>query len=110
MSDVLDANETQARRMANQLFDVWSERKEQKEQASGPKWIHGSAPAWVACLLSLGAVLWNAAIISQNVAENARRITAVEIEQQRAATDNRQVIERMARIEAKLDIVLEDRK
>jgi len=107
MSDVLDANETQARRMANQLFDVWSERK---EQSAGPKWLSGSAPAWVACLLSLAAVLWNAAIISQNVAENSRRITAVEIEQQRAATDSRQVIERMARIEAKLDIVLEDRK
>lgn len=103
MSESLDANETQARRMANQLFDVWRERQ-------GSKWLNGSAPAWIACVLSLAAVLWNAAIISGNVAENTRRIDAIETEQKRAANDGRQVIERMARIEAKLDIVLEDRK
>jgi hypothetical protein len=103
MPDSLDGNDSQNRRIANQLFDVWEERR-------GSKWLNGSAPAWIACALSLAAVLWNAAIISGNVAENTRRIDAVETEQQRAAGDSRQVIERMARIEAKLDIVLEDRK
>jgi hypothetical protein len=102
---MLDGNETQARTVAKQLFSVWA-----KEQEGRTIRKYGSLPAWVACALSLSAVIWNAAVISGDVAENARRIDRLEVDQRQQARDNSQVIERMARIEAKLDLILEERK
>lgn len=102
MGGVTDPNEASARKIARQLFSIWSEEQEAKRSR-----LSGSLPAWIACVLSLAAVIWNAAVISGDVSENSRRIDKIEVEQQRQATDNRQIIERMARIEAKLDIVLE---
>lgn len=102
-----DGNEAQNRVIARQLFDVWT-----AEQAAKAKthWLNGSIPAWIACALSLGMLVWNAAVISGDVADNTRRVTQLEVDQRRSEGDSRQVIERMARIEAKLDLILEDKQ
>lgn len=102
MAGVPDPNEAANRKIARQLFSIWSEEQEAKRSR-----LSGSAPAWIACALSLCAVIWNAAVISGDVGDNTRRITAIELEQRSQASDNREIIERMARIEAKLDLVVE---
>lgn len=100
MPDALDGNESQNRIIARQMFAAWSKDQESKERRIG-----GSAPAWIACALSLAAVIWNAAVISGDVADNRRRIEVIEVKQERSVTENHQVIDRLARIEAKLDMM-----
>lgn len=104
--DEYDGNESQGRRIARQLFAAWSE---EQDVASKRRVLVGSIPAWVACVLSIGLLVWNAAVISGNVADNTRRISQLETDQRQSEGDNRQIIERMARIEAKLDIIVEDK-
>jgi len=101
---VEDANQTQTRVIAEQIFTIWEEKQKRKSM------LHGSLPAWVACALSLLAVIWQAAITSSNVEENRRRIEVVEAQLIQQATDNRGVIDRLARIEAKLDLLSGDEK
>lgn len=102
MPDRLDGNEAQNRAVARQLFSAWENEQERKIG----KW--GTAlPAWIACVLSIGVLIWNAAVISGEVAENTRRIEQIERERRQEAGDNRLMIERMARIEAKVDLILE---
>ena len=95
-----DGNASQTRAIAEQMFAAWSKDQESKERHIG-----GSLPAWIACALSLLAVVWNAAVISGDVADNRRRIEVVEAKQERGVADSHQVIDRLARIEAKLDIM-----
>lgn len=96
-----DGNQAQVRVIGEQMFDIWEDKQKRKSM------LHGSLPAWIACVLSLGAVLWQAAITSSDVNENRRRIEAIEAQQLTQANDNRAVIDRLARIEAKLDVVAE---
>jgi len=96
-----DGNQSQVRAIGDQLFDAWEEKQNRKSM------LHGSLPAWIACILSLGAVLWQAAITSSDVSENRRRIEAIEAQQLTQSNDDRSVIDRLARIEAKLDVVAE---
>lgn len=103
MTDEYDGNESQGRKIARQLFSVWSEEQESAQKRSARI---GSVPAWVACVLSIGLLIWNAAVISGNVSDNTRRITALEANQSQSDRDGRQMIDRMARIEAKIDIIV----
>lgn len=98
-----DGNQTQTRVVGEQLFDIWEEKQKRKSM------LQGSLPAWIACALSLMAVIWQAAITSGDVSENRRRIETLEAQQLLQANDSRAVIDRLARIEAKLDLVT-DRK
>lgn len=98
-----DGNTAQARVVGEQLFSIWEEKQKRKSL------LHGSFPAWIACLLSLGLVLWQAAFVASDVEENRRRLEVVEAAQIAQAGDNRTVIDRLARIEAKLDLIGEDR-
>ena len=101
MPDSLDGNESQARKMARQLFAIWTE--EQESKAKKPS--YGALPAWTACVLSVGALIWNAAIITGDVNDTRRRVETLEVKQDQTVADRGQVIDRLARIEAKLDLM-----
>lgn len=100
MPDPLDGNESSTRKIAKQLFSIWQEEQEAKGRR-----LSGSLPAWIACVLSLGMLVWNGAVISSDVSESRRRIEALEIKQDQTAAASAQVIDRLARIEAKLDMM-----
>jgi len=102
----LDGNAAATRKVADQLFDAWSEKRD-RDEGNKRRALAGSAPAWGGLLLAVLGIIWGAAVLSRDVNDHTRRIVEIENEQRTQATDNRQVIERMARIEAKLDIVLE---
>lgn len=93
------ADALQTRAVGEQLFSIWEAKQDRKSK------LQGSLPAWAACALSVGTVLWQAAITSGNVEDNTRRVEQVEIELRSQQQDDRVVIERLARIEAKLDLI-----
>lgn len=97
MTDKLDGNETQSRVIAKQLFSVWAAEQDSRTR----RWLNGSVPAWVACLLSVATLIWGAAVLASDVAENRRRIELVEADK---------VGERLARIETKLDQLMAERE
>lgn len=98
------ANEAQARIIAKQLFDVWKAEEAEKQSK-----VPGSWPAWLALVLSAGALIWAGGGHQWQITDNTRRIEAVEDSQARQATDNQQVLQRLASIEAKLDLITEER-
>jgi hypothetical protein len=61
-------------------------------------------------VLSICLLIWNAAVISGSVAQNTRRIDQIEANERQSDGDNRQMIDRMARIEAKVDIIIAEKK
>lgn len=72
--------------------------------------LQGSLPAWIACVLSISCLIWQAAITTQKVNENNRRIMVLESGQQEQAKDNRDIGNRLASIEAKLDLMIDGYK
>lgn len=108
-----DGNEAQNRIVIKQIFDAWAVEQEAKANTEGARVderrriMLGSIPAWSACIIAVGGLVWSAAVLSGDISENRRRIEQVELDQKRQGETERGVIERMARIEAKLDIVLE---
>jgi hypothetical protein len=106
MADDFDGNKAQNRKIAEQLFSVWAE----SEKRISPPRLMGSLPAWIACVLSICLLIWNAAVISGSVAQNTRRIDQIEANERQSDGDNRQMIDRMARIEAKVDIIIAEKK
>lgn len=106
MPDTVDGNEEQAQRVARLMVEAFRQQPEPFELPERGKW-HASAPAWIAVALSVGTALWSAAVSSSNVNNNTRRIEALEAERAQAAAADTRVIERLARIEAKLDLVTE---
>ena len=108
-----DGNDAQNRIIAKQMFDAFAAEQEARANTEGARaderrrLFLGSVPAWSACIIAVGSVIWNAAVVSGDISENRRRIEQVETDQKRQGETERGVIERMARIEAKLDIVLE---
>lgn len=98
------ANEAQARIIAKQLFDVWKTEQEAKQSK-----VPGSWPAWLALALSTGALIWAGGGHQWQITDNTRRIKAVEDRQDAQATGDQQVLQRLASIEAKLDLITEER-
>lgn len=99
-----EANEAAVRRIAKQLFDVWEAKQAEKQDK-----VPGSWPAWLALVLSAGALIWAGGGHQWQITDNTRRIEAVEVRQAAQATDNQQVLQRLASIEAKLDLITEER-
>lgn len=94
----LDGNEEQSKRAAEHMLEVW-DAKRAREKPEGVSW-KGSAPGWIALALSAGTVLFNVGILSQNVADNERRIARFESAGLESA---------IARLESKVDLLVEDR-
>lgn len=98
-------NEAQTRVIAEQLFDVWK-----AEQASTVGKQRASWPAWLGVALSAIAIVFSAGSLRSDVATAAIRIDKLE---QRADGQDKAtaaITDRLARIETKLDLVLESRK
>lgn len=99
------ANEAHLTTIGNQLFDIWEARQSAKQSK-----VPGSWPAWIAIVLSSAALIWAGGGHQWQITDNTRRIVAVEDRQAAQATDNQQVLQRLASIEAKLDLITEERK
>lgn len=97
----LDGNEEQSRRSAEHLLEVW-DAKRQREERDKPEGISwkGSAPGWIALALSLATVVYNGGVLTQRVNQNESRIQKFE----QAGLDSA-----IARLESKVDILIEDR-
>lgn len=99
-----DGNETQIRAIANTLFNSW--QAEQEASSRRRNLIYGSIPAWVACVFSVLAIFWQAAITTQRVNENTRRIAALELSDQERSREDKATTQQLARIEAKMDLII----
>ena len=99
-----DGNEAQARIIARQLFDIW--KAENGEQRS--RW-YASAPAWMALFISVAGAIWMGGVQAQVVDSNSRRIDALEKNEREDASGQQQMLQRMASMEAKIDLLIEER-
>lgn len=100
-------NDAQIRTVADQLFDTW-----QANQAADGKrkaLVYGSIPAWIACVFSILAIFWQAAITSQRVNENTRRIEQLENNDQERSREDKATTQQLARIEAKMDLIINEK-
>lgn len=105
MADRGVGNEAQTRVIAEQLFEVW-----RTEQASQGDKQRASWPAWFGVMLGAIGIVFSAGSLRSDVATAATRIEKLE---QRADGQDKataQITDRLARIETKLDLVLERRK
>lgn len=98
-------NEEQVRLIADQLFTVWDNRQKE-EAAKSRRWWQSNASGWVGILvLAIGAI--TAANNINNLASDAN---ARSIKNERAIDDMRITnADRLARIETKVDRLLEDK-
>ncbi len=103
------ANDLQSRVIAKQLFDTWKAEQElESDRAQG--FLGGSWPTWAALILSIGAIIWAGGGQQRQNDEQDRRLDAIEDRQLQQATDAQQVLQRLASIEAKLDLITEERR
>jgi hypothetical protein len=98
-------NETQTRIIAEQLFAIW--KAEQGEDAGKQR---ASWPAWLGVLLAACALIFSAGSLRSDVATAAVRIDKLEERADSQDKATAQITDRLARIETKLDLVLESRK
>lgn len=101
-----DGNEEQAQRVARLIADAFRNQQEPFELPERSKW-HASAPAWIAVVVSLATALWSLAVTTNNVEQNTRRIVALEEHDRVQTSSDNRLLERVTRIETKLDIALE---
>jgi hypothetical protein len=98
---ILDGNAAQVRAIIEQTMAA-------VEAGRGKRW--GSVPAWAALILSIVGIVFGAGSLRSDVANANDRIAKLE---RRADGQDRgagQVNDRLARIETKLDVVLEKRR
>ena len=69
----------------------------------------GSLPAWGALILSIGVAIWNGGIITQSVNDIARRVSQLEADQREADRAEIDTAKQLARIEAKVDLMIAER-
>lgn len=95
-----DGNESQIRIIAEQIarqsFQEW--KRDQENERSGI--TLDKVATWVALVLAIGGVLWQAAVTTQRVNESVRRIENIEA----FGLDKN-----FARLEAKVDLLVEER-
>jgi uncharacterized protein YlxW (UPF0749 family) len=102
-----NGNDAQVRAIADSLFDSWQANQDAENKRR--TLIYGSIPAWVACALSITAVLWQAAITTQQVAETTRRVEQLERSDQEQSREDKATTQQLARIEAKMDLIINER-
>lgn len=91
-----DGNEAQVRIISEQLFEQWERRQsERRKPITMELWL-GIA----SMVLSVSAIIWQAAVTTQRVNDAIRRIEAIEA----FGLDKN-----FARLEAKVDLLLEER-
>ncbi|RSY83106.1 hypothetical protein DAH66_12620 [Sphingomonas koreensis] len=98
-------NAAQVPVVAAQLFEIWRAEQAQLGEKKRASW-----PAWLGVALALVGIVFSAGSLRSDVATAAVRIEKVE---QRLGSQDKaiaQITDRLARIETKLDLVLEQRK
>lgn len=98
-------NEEQVRRVAEQLFEVWTAEQARQAQESR-RWWQSNAAGWVGMLvLAVGAIA-----TASNINNLASDANARSIKNERAIDDMRVTnADRLARMETKIDRLLEDK-
>lgn len=95
-----DGNESQVRAIADQLGRQMFEQWKREQEADRRPLSLTSITSAAALAISAGTMIWQAAITTQRVNENTRRIEKIE-----AFGFDRN----FARLEAKVDLLIEDR-
>ena len=103
MSD--PGNAAQVRVVAEQLFEIWK-----SEQAKEGVKQRASWPAWLGVVLAVGGIVFSAGGRSSDMAAANTRIEKLEHRADGLEREKAQILDRLARIETKLDVVLEQRK
>lgn len=103
MSDT--GNAAQVRAVADQLFAAWEAKQEQKGERQRASW-----PAWLGLLLGAISIVFAAGALRSDVAAAAVKIEKLEQRADGQDAAAKQVTDRLARIETKLDLALERRK
>lgn len=100
--DEFDGNRSMTRVIAEQMFDVWNAR-----QSSLRSRFTASIPAWIACALSLVVLIWGAGMLAGQVNRNTNDIRDLKAAQAQQAAEDQVTRDRLARIEAKVDVLIE---
>lgn len=103
--DALDGNAAQTRLIARQIASAII-----AEQASTRSRFTASVPAWIACAMSMATLIWGAGTLSSQVNRNTNDIRDLKAVQSQRDTGDQQVRDRLARIEAKVDLLVEGAK
>lgn len=98
-------NEAQVRVVAEQLFEVWKAEQSTQGEKQRASW-----PAWLGVVLAFVALIFSAGSLRSEVASNKVRIDKLEERADGQDKATAQITDRLARIETKLDLVLERRK
>lgn len=99
-------NQSQVRTIAEQLFEVWKaeQAREAREQR---KWYQTNAANWLAGIFLIGGLIAGAVNV-RSMAQDARDLsTKNETAIAAMKADNG---DRLARIETKIDLMMEERK
>lgn len=103
MSD--PGNAAQTRVIAEQLFAVWKSEQGDQETKQRASW-----PAWLGVALAIVGIVFSAGSLRSDVATATTRIEKVEERLDNQDKAIALITDRLARIETKLDLVLEQRK
>lgn len=95
-------NEAQTRAIAEQLFAVWEQK-----QSDGATKQRASWPAWLGLALAIFTLVFSAGTLRADVSTHNERITKAEHRLDQVERGNEVVTDRLARIETKLDLILE---
>lgn len=98
-------NAAQVRAVAEQLFDVW-----RAEQASEGHKRRASWPAWIGVALAIVGLIFSAGMVRTEMATATTRIDKLEQRADARDAAEKAMMDRLARIETKLDLALEERK
>lgn len=101
-----DGNDTQARIMARQLFDTWKAEQE-LEARENRRWWQGNAGGWLGIIVVIVGAIAGASNIHSlaEAADTRSRENETEIAAMRVNN-----ADRLARIETKVDRLLEDKR
>lgn len=98
-------NAAQVRAVAEQLFDVW-----RAEQASEGQKQRASWPAWIGVGIAVVGLIFSAGMVRTEMATATTRIDKLEQRADARDAAEKAMMDRLARIETKLDMALEERK
>jgi hypothetical protein len=94
-----------AEQLAGQLFEAWRAEQAQLGEKQRASW-----PAWFGVMLGAISIVFAAGSLRSDVATATTRIDKLEQRADSQDTAGKQVTDRLARIETKLDLALEHRK
>ena len=106
MPDVLDGNEAAVRKVATQLFAIWAEEQE-REAKERRRFFGSNIAGWVSVtVVVVGTIIAGASTYNLALEANARSLR----NETSIATMKADTSDRLARIETKIDLMIEERE